>query len=136
MNSELSEKRFTGLKLFLSLLVTGWDGYAEVVRNHIRLAHYLAAELEKNGWSVVNNPLLAVVCFFDKTTIEGQSESYLEFIAQEVKASGRAWLSTTRIKKDRPMLRACISNHRTTRDDVDALISELNNARGKSKYAA
>jgi glutamate/tyrosine decarboxylase-like PLP-dependent enzyme len=53
----------TGMKLFLSLLVTGWEGYAEVVRNHIRLAHYLAGELEKNGWMVVNDPLLAVVCF-------------------------------------------------------------------------
>jgi glutamate/tyrosine decarboxylase-like PLP-dependent enzyme len=123
-------RRFTGMTLFLSLLVTGWEGYAEVVRNHIRLAHYLAGQLGKNGWTVVNDPLLAVVCFFDKTTITGQSETYLEFIAQEVKASGRAWLSTTRIR-NRPMLRACVSNHRTTRNDVDALISELNEARGK-----
>ena len=42
-------RKFTGLKLFLSLLVTGWNGYAEVVRNHLRLAHYLAAELDENG---------------------------------------------------------------------------------------
>lgn len=68
-------RRFAGLKLFLSLLVTGWDGYAEVVRNHLRLAHYLAAELDKNGWTVINDPLLAVVCFFDRTTAEGRSET-------------------------------------------------------------
>ena len=123
-------RRFSGMKLFLSLLVTGWEGYAEVVRNHVRLAHYLASELEKNGWMVVNDPLLAVVCFFDRTNVAGQSETYVEGIAQKIKDSGRAWLSTTRIK-DRPLLRACVSNHRTTKDDVDALISELNNARDK-----
>ena len=126
-------RRFIGMKLFLSLLVTGWDGYAEVVRNHIRVANYLERELEKNGWTVVNDPALAVVCFFDSTSAQGRSESYLQSIAQAVKASGRAWLSTTRIK-NHPMLRACVTNHRTTTDDVDALISELNRARHNEAF--
>lgn len=131
MHSMQWSRKFIGMKLFLSLLVTGWDGYAEVIRRHVKLADYLRRELEKNSWTVVNDPSLAVVCFFDGTSLTGQSETYLESIAREVKASGQAWLSTTRIKNDCPMLRACISNHRSNQGDVDVLISELNEARRK-----
>jgi glutamate/tyrosine decarboxylase-like PLP-dependent enzyme len=129
MHSMQWSRRFMGMKLFLSLLVTGWEGYAKVIRQQVRLAHYLQGELEKYDWTVVNDTALAVVCFFDRTSESGESETYLESIAQEVKASGRAWLSTTRIKNDRAMLRACISNYRSTSEDVDVLISELNEAR-------
>ena len=134
MHSMQWSRRFIGLKLFLSLLVTGWKGYAEVIRHHVKLANYLYGELEKNGWTVVNDPSLAVVCFFDSMNVAGKSELYLEWIANEVKASGRAWLSTTRVKNDCALLRACISNHRSTHDDVDVLISELNEAR--HRYSA
>jgi glutamate/tyrosine decarboxylase-like PLP-dependent enzyme len=134
MHSMQWSRRFIGLKLFLSLLVTGWDGYAEVIRKHVKLARYLHRELEKNGWSVVNDSSLAVVCFFDRTSEAGRLESYLESIAQEVKASGKAWLSTTRLRNNHSMLRACVTNFRSTTEDVDGLISELNLARSKFSH--
>lgn len=130
MHSMQWSRRFIGLKLFLSLLVTGWEDYAEVIRQQVKLAKYLERGLRKIGWTVVNDPALAVVCFFDSTCTEGHSESYLESIAQEVKSSGRAWLSTTRIRNE-ASLRACISNFRSTENDVDVLLSELNRARHK-----
>jgi aromatic-L-amino-acid decarboxylase len=124
-------RRFIGMKLFLSLLVTGWEGYADSIRHHVKLAKYLASRLERDGWTVVNDTSMAVVCFFDNSEVNGATEVHLESIAQEVKASGRAWLSTTRIRNDRSLLRACVTNYRSTEKDIDTLIAALNEARQK-----
>lgn len=124
-------RRFIGLKVFLSLAVVGWDGYAATVRHQIAMGDYLRGQLESAGWSVVNNSSLAVICFFDGTHLEGESAIYLESIAEEVVSSGQAWISTTCIGNSKPVLRACITNHRTGTEDVLALIQTLSQARLK-----
>lgn len=124
-------RRFIGLKVFLSLAVIGWDGYAAAVRHQLAMGDYLREQLESAGWSVVNKSSLAVICFFDGTHLEGDSETYLESIAEEVVSSGQAWISTTRIGDGKPVLRACVTNHRTGVEDVLALIQTLSQARVK-----
>jgi hypothetical protein len=47
----------------------------------------------------------------------------------KVVASGKAWISTTRLASSVPVLRACVTNYRTTAQDIAALIGSLEEAR-------
>jgi glutamate/tyrosine decarboxylase-like PLP-dependent enzyme len=121
-------RRFIGLRVFLSLLVAGWGGYAAAIRHQVEMARRLRQELERSGWEVVNDPSLAVVCFCDRARAEGGDADYLEALAEHVRASGAAWVSTTLVA-GRPVLRACVTNYRTEKGDVDALVQALVEAR-------
>ena len=48
-------RRFIGLKLFLTLAVAGWKGYADVIRKQAALRDYLRDRLQTSGWTVVND---------------------------------------------------------------------------------
>lgn len=120
-------RRFTGLKLFLTLAVAGWKGYEEVVRHQIALGDHLRRRLVDAGFVVVNHTPLPVVCFVDGRDPVGANP---EAIAAGVVASGRAWISTTRLgDSGRLVLRAAMTNFRTTTGDVDALVETLVDAR-------
>jgi hypothetical protein len=49
----------------------------------------------------------------------------------KVVGSGKAWISTTRLANSLPVLRACITNYRTSPDDIAALVGALEEARRK-----
>ena len=123
-------RRFIGLKVFMSLLVAGWDGYAEVIRHQTAMGDRLRQGLRDSGWGVVNRTPLPVVCFVDRALWEGASAEYLEAVCKSVVASGEAWLSVARIgDDDRTVLRACVTSYLTNAVDVNALIDSLNRAR-------
>ena len=124
-------RRFIGLKVFLSLLVAGWDGYGAVIRHQTAMGDLLRRELEGDGWDIVNQTRLPVVCFTDSRILPERQAAYLEAIGQEVVSSGVAWISTTRLDHGQPVLRACITNYKTGPQDVRALVGALENARGK-----
>jgi glutamate/tyrosine decarboxylase-like PLP-dependent enzyme len=124
-------RRFIGLKVFLSLMVAGWDGYSTVIRHQTAMGDLLRRELETSGWEVVNRTKLPVVCFVDRRDPEGKSVAFIEAVAREIVSSGEAWISTTRLNKDLPVLRACITNYRTEPEDILALVRALNKARQK-----
>jgi glutamate/tyrosine decarboxylase-like PLP-dependent enzyme len=117
MHSIQWSRRFTGLKLFLSLAVAGWEGYAAAIRHQVAMGNLLRRELERAGWKIVNRTELPVVCFTGKRDPEET--------VRKVLASGRAWLSTTRLTGNIPVLRACITNFRTQPEDVLALVEAL-----------
>jgi glutamate/tyrosine decarboxylase-like PLP-dependent enzyme len=122
-------RRFIGLKLFLTLLVAGWDGYASVIRHQVEMGRRLVDMLNSASWVVVNKTELPVACFVDASRPEGNSAIFLQAVADRVVASGSAWVSTTRLKDGRPVLRACITNFRTEEPDLRALVAALNEAR-------
>ncbi len=123
-------RRFIGLKLFLSLAVAGWDGYAATIRHMTEIGAQLRRDLTAAEWEVVNSTPLPICCFRDAQLPEGSAE-YLEGIVREVIASGKAWISTTRLRNRIPVLRACITSYRTNEDDLRILVSALNDARAK-----
>lgn len=125
LNSIQWSRRFIGLKVFLSLLVAGWEGYAIAIRHMMAMGDRLRQELLAAGWEIVNKTPLPLVCFVDGKHSEGRSASYLDRIALEIVASGKAWISTTRLAGMTPALRACITNYRTEPEDVLALIEAL-----------
>jgi glutamate/tyrosine decarboxylase-like PLP-dependent enzyme len=116
-------RRFIGLKLFLSLAAAGWEGYVEVLRHQLAMADRLRRGLERRGWEVVNDTPLPLVCFADRGGADPAA------IVARVVRSGRAWISIARIGDGRPVIRACITNYRTTAEHVDELIEAADDAR-------
>ena len=122
-------RRFIGLKVFLSLAVAGWQGYAAALRHQTAMGENLREMLEQAGWAVLNQTRLPVICFVNKQHPEGRSGAYIEAIAQKVVSSGKAWVSVTRLREVQPVLRACVTSYRATPEDLQALINVLEEAR-------
>lgn len=118
-------RRFIGAKLYLSLAVAGWDGYAEALRHQVSMADRLRERLLARRWRVVNDTPLPIVCFVDPN-LDGRR---LAMIAARIQDQGRAWLSSTRIDGKTTVLRACITNAGSTAEDLEVLIAELDRAR-------
>jgi glutamate/tyrosine decarboxylase-like PLP-dependent enzyme len=121
-------RRFIGLKLFLSLAAAGWEGYAEAIRHQTAMGDLLRRRLREEGWVLVNDTPLPVVCFVDAQR-EGRSAAFLDGVAMDVVGSGEAWISTVVLGEVGPALRACITNFRTEPGDVEALVASLGRAR-------
>ena len=122
-------RRFTGLKVYLSLAVAGWQGYRKVLRHQVAMGHRLRRGLAAAGFSVVNTTPLPLVCFVDGAPAGPGDESVAE-LAAGVMASGRAWISTTRIGSARqPVLRASVTSFHTGEREVDRLIAACVDAR-------
>ena len=122
-------RRFIGLKLFLSLAVAGWDGYRDVVRAMTALGDELRRRLNADGWRVVNDTPLPLVCFVDGTRADGGDGAYLDAICARVIASGQAWLSVPRLDRGAAALRVCVTSYRTTSSDLQRLLAALGRAR-------
>jgi glutamate/tyrosine decarboxylase-like PLP-dependent enzyme len=126
-------RRFIGLKLFLSLLVAGYEGYEGTIRNMVGLGETLRERLEAAGFRVVNRTPLPVVCFQDARDAEGASSAYLQALAAAVVESGKAWVSTTTLGARHPAIRACVTSFRTAESDLDALVECLCSARARRR---
>jgi glutamate/tyrosine decarboxylase-like PLP-dependent enzyme len=117
-------RRFTGLKVFLSLLVAGWDGYAEAIRHQTSMGELLRTQLRQAGWTIRNTTQLPVVCF----TRGGLDNEALLRLCARVVASGEAWISTTLLAGTETVLRACITNYQTNPEHIDDLVESLGRA--------
>jgi glutamate/tyrosine decarboxylase-like PLP-dependent enzyme len=120
-------RRFIGLKVFLSLAVAGWDGYAAAIRHQVAMGTLLREELQARHWTIVNKTPLPVICFDDAS--DRRNAPLLEAIAAGVIASGSAWISPAQLDATTPVLRACVTNYRTAPDDVLALVEAVEAAR-------
>jgi aromatic-L-amino-acid/L-tryptophan decarboxylase len=118
-------RRFMGLKLFLTLITVGRTGYQCQLDHDVALGAYLRQSLTAEGWQPINDTPLPVVCFIDPAS---PTHIAHQEIVDRVIATGRAWISTTTVN-GRSAIRACITSHRTTRDDVDELVDLLRVAR-------
>lgn len=117
-------RRFTGLKVFMLLATLGLAGVAERIEHQARMADYLRKRLLETGWEILNHTALPVVCFMHPKIRAAQVP--LSGIIRELKSNNQAWISSTLLQRKLPCLRACITNFRTDRDDVDRLVGGLN----------
>lgn len=133
-------RRFIGLKVLMSLAVAGWEGYATALRHQTRMGDLLRERLVAAEFRVVNDTPLPLVCFVDAARPDGSAPDYLAKAANVVASAGDAWISVARLGKDRiPVLRACVTNVRTTEKDLDHLLARLLHARatvGPSRHTA
>ena len=121
-------RRFIGLKVFLSLAVAGWEGYAEAIRHQTAMGDLLRQRLTEEDWVVVNDTPLPVVNFVGR---ENKTPAFLEAVASEVVSSGEAWISVAHLGELGPALRACITHFGTGPEDLEALIRALGRARAR-----
>ena len=116
-------RRFIGAKLFLAMSVLGLDGYRAMFERQLAVADMLRTRLLSAGWTIVNDTALPLVCF---TAVGGGAVD--EAILARVVASGSTWISTVRLRGE-TALRACVTSFETAGRDVDALLSDLDDAR-------
>jgi aromatic-L-amino-acid/L-tryptophan decarboxylase len=119
-------RRFIGLKLYLPMLVFGWNGYAEVIRHQIKIGDYLKQRLQERGWLVKNSSALPIACFTDSKHVE--DEGFVMKVCDKIIKSGKSWISVYKMGKTNT-LRACITNYNTSEEDIEALIMLLEGAR-------
>jgi glutamate/tyrosine decarboxylase-like PLP-dependent enzyme len=116
-------RRFIGLKVYMSLLFFGWEGYEKVIDHQTRMGDLLREKLKANGWTIKNNTVLPVICFTDQ---DYESDPHFtKVILANILAKGRSWISMYPVKGV-STFRACITNYATTETELDELVADLN----------
>jgi aromatic-L-amino-acid decarboxylase len=106
-------RRFRALKLWFVMRSYGREAIAAMIREHVRLARELAAEIAADSrFEIVAPAVFSVVCFRYKGTDEENRR-----INQRVNESGTIFFSGTELN-GRYTLRLAIGNAATTREHV------------------
>ncbi|RWO94201.1 MAG: aminotransferase class V-fold PLP-dependent enzyme [Mesorhizobium sp.] len=114
---ELS-RRFRALKLWMSLQYHGRSAFREAIARDLSHAQLLAETIQSHPELELLAPVpLSAVCFRHRAKDNAA-------ILRRVIARGRVYLSNATID-DQFALRACFVNHRTTEEDVRAIVSEV-----------
>ena len=121
-------RSFRALKVWMTLQVHGRAALARAVEQGLRLADHAADRIRTEpALDLLAEPSLSVVCFQAHPPEGGDGEALDAFnqgIQDRIVAEGTAMISSTRIH-GRFALRLCILNHRTRRDDVDAVLDRI-----------
>lgn len=127
---ELS-RRFRALKVWLTLQYYGSRRIAEAVSEDISLAAYFGETLAKAEDFELLAPVELSICCFRYVPDRGMSDAELdrlnERIMSVVQKGGKAYVSNATVK-GRFALRACITNFRTTKADIDQTIEIIREA--------
>ena len=121
---ELS-RRFRALKLWLSLRYHGLGAFRAAIAENLAQAKLLTELIEAEPSLELLAPVeLSAVCFRwkdgDLDTLNDRNEAIL----RDVNQTGQVWLSNASVRGS-VGLRACITNHRTTEQDVHKIIEEV-----------
>lgn len=121
-------RRFIGLKVYLSLLIFGWQGYEETINHQFLIGKLLKEKLKENNWIIFNETDLPIICFGKKYFL-ADANAALQ-ISNKIINSGMAWLSVYKVSHTNT-LRVCITNYLTQEKDLDKLIKILKNVDDK-----
>ena len=123
---ELS-RRFRALKVWLTLQYYGTRRIAEAISDDISLAAYLGEVVSKADDFELLAPVELSICCF-RYVPPGASEEELdrlnERIMERVQKGGRAYISNATVN-GRFALRACITNFRTTKSDIEETVDAI-----------
>ncbi len=131
-------RQFRALKVWMSLKHHGVAKYGRMIEQNVRLTRYLVSLIDASSdFNVIATSDLSTLCFryvpshFQKTygeqrlVPEEKKESYLNSLNQAIVemmlSDRRALLSTTAIK-NKLVLRVCIMNYRTTKEDIEEMM--------------
>jgi aromatic-L-amino-acid/L-tryptophan decarboxylase len=127
---ELS-RRFRALKVWFTLQYYGSRRIAEAISDDISLAAYLGELIDTAADFELLAPVELSICCFRCVPGRGMSDAELdrlnERIMELVQKGGRAYLSNATVN-GRFALRACITNFRTTKADIDETVSAIRDA--------
>jgi hypothetical protein len=94
-----------------------------MVDSEIALGDVLRDTLTASGWKIVNSSPLPVVCFTHALLQGGTAPA--ESLLSRVYEDGTVWISGVTIPHYGFVLRACIINYRTTKEDIVQLVAAL-----------
>ena len=121
---ELS-RRFRALKLWATLRLHGARRLAAAIGEDVRMARHLVELVAAaEDFELLAGPGLSICCFrhaprqLDEAALDGHNERLLDALQRD----GRVYLSNATID-GRFALRACITNFRTTRADVERVLT-------------
>lgn len=127
---ELS-RRFRALKVWLTLQYYGTQRIAQAVSEDIALAAYLGQLVSEADDFELLAPVELSICCFRYAPRAGMSEAELNELNEQVMAlvqkGGRAYVSNATVN-GRFALRACITNFRTTKADIEETIAAIREA--------
>lgn len=126
-------RSFKALKVWSALQTFGVDAFRGAVDHTLDLARYLADRIEAAPELELMAPVpLTAVCF----RIKGASEDEHTAVLARLIDEGTALLGPARLNGHQGM-RACITNYRTTRGDIDLIVDRLIEiARGRWAHGA
>ena len=111
-----------GLKVFMTLAELGDKGLGAITDHQARMARTLKELLLARGWTILNRSPLPLVCFSHDAF---QSAHDVEGAVRRIVDRGKVWLSQIRLGEDQAAFRVCLTNYRTTVEDLEALLDEL-----------
>ncbi len=122
-------RRFRALKIWLSLKVLGVGWFRDLVTRSCQLAELGAGQLEREPvFDILSPRRLSVVCFRYVPATGRRGDADLDrlnlALIDAVRASGRAFLSSTRLG-GRVAIRVCFVNWLTTTADVEEVVGLL-----------
>ena len=127
---ELS-RRFRALKVWLTLQYYGTRRIAQAISEDISLAAYLGEVVSKADDFELLAPVELSICCFRYRPAHVDSEAELDRLNERimglVQKGGRAYVSNATVN-GRFALRACITNFRTTKSDIDQTVAAIREA--------
>ena len=127
---ELS-RRFRALKVWLTLQYYGTRRIAQAISEDISLAAYLGEVVSNADDFELLAPVELSICCFRYVPRAGMRDEELNRLNERVMAlvqkGGRAYVSNATVR-GRFALRACITNFRTTKADIDATVAAIRDA--------
>ncbi len=130
---ELS-RRFRALKVWLTLQYYGSRRIAQAISEDIALAAYLGESVSNAEDFELLAQVELSICCFRYVPRKGMSDQELdqlnEKIMETVQKGGRTYLSNATVN-GKFALRACITNFRTTKSDIDETIAVIRDAAKK-----
>jgi aromatic-L-amino-acid decarboxylase len=119
---------FRALKVWMTMQQFGLDGLKAAIEENIALARYLTDRLRRApDFGLMAPTDLSVVCFrfLDPSSSDEESQASLNRrLLERLQLGGEAFLTSTELG-GRFVLRACIVNHRSTREDIDRMLDAV-----------
>ena len=111
-------RRFRSLKLWMVISAYGRDGLAEIIAGHMKEAQWLASQIDTSpGWERLAPVPFSTVCFRHVSSGKTDLEVHNTAIIDTVNASGKAFLSHTKLN-GQYAIRVAIGNQATTHEHV------------------
>ncbi len=111
-----------GLKLWLAFTVHGADAIRAAIERNLQQAELLATLVtDDSRFELLAEPQLSAVCFRHLPPPGTDPDTHNMALARAIAADGRILLAPAEVDGT-TCLRACFVNHRTTEDDVRAIL--------------
>lgn len=119
---ELS-RRARGIDVWAALKHLGKDGFGELIDQCCDHAVWFARELEKIGFTIMNDVVINQVVF----CLSDNDDERLKVLMNKVAQSGKTWFGPTKWQ-GRPVYRMSISSHETNQSDLDIALKAIKDA--------